>query len=103
MRGPLQRANEDNEDVIGNLFEIEMQTTYTNTEVPTEVTQQNENVFKLTCTIENGAKPADSMSEGIKLSLEGQIEKNSESLGRDTVWNKTTKVNKLVSSGHMSH
>ena len=97
MRGPLQRASGDNEDIIGNLFEIEMKTTYTNTEVPTEVTDQTENVFKLTCTIENGAKPADSLAEGLKLSLEGQIEKNSESLGRDTVWDKTTKVNRLVS------
>lgn len=69
MRGPLQRSSEDNEDVIGNLFEIEMKTKYSNTEVPDEVTEQTENVFKLTCTIENGAKPADSMNEGMRLSL----------------------------------
>ena len=52
----------------------------------------------MTCTIENGAKPVDSMAEGMKLSMEGQIEKNSESLGRDTVWNKSTKVARLVSN-----
>lgn len=98
MRGPLQRASEDNEDVIGNLFEIEMKTKYTNTEMPTEVSEQTENVFKLTCTIENGAKPADTMNEGMKLSLKGQLEKNSESLGRDSVWDKETKVNRLVSN-----
>mmetsp|Transcript_34731 Transcript_34731/g.45686 ORF Transcript_34731/g.45686 Transcript_34731/m.45686 type:complete len:84 (-) Transcript_34731:983-1234(-) len=49
FRGPLQRANEDNEDVIGSLFEIELETTHTNLEDPSEKTSLSENVFKLTC------------------------------------------------------
>ena len=40
--------------------------------------------------IENGANPVSSLAEGLKLALEGQIEKNSESLGRDAVWNKVS-------------
>ena len=54
FRGPLQRASPDDEDVIGNLFEIELESTHTNIEDESEVTTQRENVFKLTCQIENG-------------------------------------------------
>jgi len=96
-RGPLQRANEDGEDVVGNMFELEMKTTYTCKEDPTEITEQTERVFKLTCQIENGATPVSSLQEGLKISLEGDIEKNSANLGRDAVWSRESKVNRLVS------
>ena len=56
-----------------------------------------EQVFKLTCQIENGANPINSLQEGLKLSLEGDIEKNSPSLGRDAIWGKVSRVNRLVS------
>ena len=61
------------------------------------MTDNTENVFKLTCQIENGPNSSNSLQEGLKLNLDGQIEKNSPNLGRDTVWNKTSKVNKMVS------
>ena len=38
FRGPLQRASPDDEDVIGNLFEIELESTHTNIEDESEVT-----------------------------------------------------------------
>ena len=98
FRGPLQRTHEDGEDLIGDLFGLELATTYTNNEDPTEVTENVENTMKLSCVIENGAKPADSLQQGLKLSLEGEIEKNSANLGRDAVWTKVSKVNRLVSS-----
>ena len=101
FRGPLQRGNENQEDVIGDLFEIEMATQHTNKEDPTEVTEITERVLKLTCQIENGANSADSIQEGLKLSMEGDIEKRSESLGRDAVWSKVTKINKLVSLNYL--
>lgn len=76
-RQPLQQGNEDGEDVIQDLFGLEIKTTLTNSEDPTEVSEQNENVFKLTCMIENGANPINDLREGLKLAFEGQIEKNS--------------------------
>jgi hypothetical protein len=35
--------------------------------------------------------------EGLKISLEGDIEKRSPTLGRDAVYHKKSKINKLVS------
>jgi len=35
--------------------------------------------------------------EGVKISLEGDIEKRSQILGRDAVYHKTSRINKLVS------
>ena len=83
--------------MIQDLFALEMQTKHTNKEDPTEVTDMSEEVFKLTCQIENGANPINSLAEGLKLSLEGDIEKNSPNLGRDAIWGKVSRVNKLVS------
>jgi len=72
-----------------------MQITHTNKEDPTEVTTMSENVFKMTCQIENGANPINSLTEGLKLSLEGDIEKNSPNLGRDAIWSKVSRVTRL--------
>lgn len=91
----MQRTSEDGEDLIGDLFGLELSTTHTNNEDPTEVTDNIENVMKLSCVIENGAKPADSLQQGLKLSFEGEIEKNSPKLGRDAIWTKVSKVNRL--------
>jgi len=49
FRGPLQRASEDNEDLISDLFEVELQTKLTCKEDPSEVTTRMEKQFKLTC------------------------------------------------------
>lgn len=81
--------------MIKDLFGLEMATTHTNKEDPTEVTHMSEDVFKLTCQIENGNNSANTLQEGLKLNLEGDIEKNSPNLGRDAVWSKVTKVNRL--------
>ena len=59
------------------MFELELSTTHTNKEDPTEVTEMNEKVLKLTCQIENGPAPVSSLQEGLRLSFEGDIEKNS--------------------------
>ena len=45
----MQRANEDGEDVIEDLFGLELQTKHTNKEDPSEMTDMTEQVFKLTC------------------------------------------------------
>ena len=97
-RQALRKADPDNEDLVGDLFEIELETTHTNTEDPTEVSTQRENVLKLTCQIENGPQSASSLSDGLKIAFAGEIEKNSDNLGRNAVWSKTSKINRLVSA-----
>lgn len=92
-RQPLAQANE--RDLIGDLFEFEMKAKLTNTELPEEVTESSERVLKLRCEIDNNNNPVSSMDEGIKISLAGQLEKNSQTLGRDVVWNKTSAINNL--------
>ena len=49
----------------------------------------------MSCTIDNQTSPINSMAEGLRSALKGDIEKNSEVLGRDAVWSKETKVNRL--------
>jgi len=99
MREPLKRANENEEDVIGNLFEIELVNESKCKEAPEEEsTISNEKVLKLSCHIDNNNKPINMLSEGLRISLEGDIEKRSPTLGRDAVYHKVSKINKLVSS-----
>lgn len=64
-------------------------------EDPTEVSTIRENVLKLTCQIENGNSSANSIAEGLKIAFTGELEKNSANLGRNAVWNKTSKMNRL--------
>lgn len=98
-RGPLKRSSQDEEDVIGTLFEIEMENELKCLEAPEEPpTTSMEKVLRLSCHIDNNNKPIDLISEGLKVSLEGQIEKRSPSLGRDALYMKQSKINKLVSS-----
>ena len=54
-------------------------------------------MLKVTCQIENGANSINSLQEGLKLSFEGDIEKHSQNLGRDAVWEKKSTINRLVS------
>lgn len=96
-RGPLQKAN-DQEDIIGNLFELELTSDIKCLEAPDEpATQQAEKVLRLSCHIDNNNNPINSLSEGLRISLEGQVEKNSPSLGRNALYSKTSRINKLVS------
>jgi ubiquitin carboxyl-terminal hydrolase 14 len=84
--------------VIGNLFEIEMENELKCLEEPNEPsTKSTEKVIRLSCHIDNGNKPIDMLQEGLKISLEGQIEKFSPFLNRNALYTKTSKINKLVS------
>ena len=96
-RAPLQKANEQ-EDIIGNLFEIELENDIKCLESPDEpATSQKEKVLRLSCHIDNNNNPINSLAEGLKISFEGQVEKNSPSLGRNALYSKTSRINKLVS------
>jgi len=56
-----------------------------------------ENVLKLSCHIDNGAKGVDHMSEGLKISMEGDVEKYSDALGRNAIFTQKSSVNRLPS------
>lgn len=93
----MKQAN-DGQDIIGNLFEIELFSSSKCLEFPDELpTEQKEKVLKLSCHIDNNNKPIDMLAEGIKISLQGQIEKRSPTLGRDAIYEQIKKINKLVS------
>jgi hypothetical protein len=42
-----------------------------------------------------GTTPVDHLSEGIKLGLEGTVEKHSSVLGRDALWKKSSRISSL--------
>jgi len=86
----------ENDDIIERLFGIELETTVKNTECEAEPdTVQKEHVLKLSCHIDNNNNPINNLADGLDLSLSGDIEKNSMVLGRNAVFHKTSKVNKL--------
>ena len=86
-----------NVDPIDDLFGIELESTLENAESPDEKQVSYETQQKLSCHIDNNNKPIDSLQDGLKISLGGQMEKFSEALQRNSLWNKTSKVNKLPS------
>ena len=53
--------------------------------------------MKLPCHIDNNNKPIDSIDEGLEVSLKGQLEKFSEMLQRNAIFEKSQKINKLPS------
>ena len=57
----------------------------------------NEEVLKLPCHIDNNNKPIDDLNAGLNISLTGEMEKNSQTLGRNAIYTKTSKINKLPS------
>lgn len=91
----LASVNKNINSFIGIEMEEELTCAETTAETPTKRT---ENVFKLTCNIQGGhGAPVsiDYVQEGLKLGLEGSVEKHSAVLGRNAVWNKTQKISKL--------
>lgn len=67
-----------------------------NKETDAEPEQQTtEKVLRLQCHIDNNNKPIDHLAEGLKISLEGDIEKHSPVLDRNCIYFKKAQVNKL--------
>jgi ubiquitin carboxyl-terminal hydrolase 14 len=54
-------------------------------------------VLKLSCHIDNNNNPINNLSEGLDISMVGEIEKFSETLQRNAIYKKSSKVNKLPS------
>jgi hypothetical protein len=77
---------------------MEMEVTLKNQENPAEeVKVSKEKITKLTCHIDNNNNPISHLSEGVNISLSGEVEKFSDTLQRNSVYSKESKVNRLVS------
>lgn len=84
--------------MIEKLFGIEIVSYIKNKETPDEPEQTTkENVLKLSCHIDTNTTPVNHLNEGLKLSLEGDIEKQSPLLGRNCIYYKKSLINRLVS------
>lgn len=65
-RPMLKALDEDKEDVVGNLFEVELDVETKCAENEHEPSTHNkERVLKLSCFIDNNNNPIDNMKEGI--------------------------------------
>jgi len=81
---------------VDNLFQIEFATTQTNIEnLDEEIQYGFEANKRLTCVIDNQGNPIDHLIDGIRVSLNGSLEKYSESLQRNAIYNKTIQISKL--------
>lgn len=83
-------------NLIQDLFQIEAKSTWSNTEVEGDTAETPERFKKLMCIIDNQANPVSSLVEGIRVSLEDKIQKNSEKTQNQHVFLKTTRIAKLV-------
>ncbi|CAH0485531.1 unnamed protein product [Peronospora farinosa] len=80
-------------NVVDALFGLEMNEKIECTESEMEeVVVKKEKALKLVCNI---TIETNHLSEGIKIGLEGTIEKYSDVLGRNAVWKKTLRINRL--------
>lgn len=95
---PEEQAMTGASDMIEKLFGIELVNTVKNKETDAEPPQETkEQVLRLSCHIDNNNNPINHMMEGLKISLSGDIEKYSDILGRNSIYFKESKINKLPS------
>ncbi|ETW06522.1 hypothetical protein H310_02753 [Aphanomyces invadans] len=87
------KSLEGTDNMVDALFGLEMEETLQCAETDHEpVISKKEKALKLVCNI---TKDTNHISEGIKIGLEGTIEKNSDVLGRNATWKKSQKINRL--------
>jgi len=92
-----QDGTERKISLIDRLFNIRTEVTYKNREVPEEPEQvRHEDILKLSAHIEGGPEVSE-MLAGIKVSFTGEVEKRSETLQRDCIYNKKTEIAALPS------
>mmetsp|Transcript_30724 Transcript_30724/g.22809 ORF Transcript_30724/g.22809 Transcript_30724/m.22809 type:complete len:91 (-) Transcript_30724:596-868(-) len=84
--------------LIDKLFGIELETVTKNKESEAEPVQvSKENILRLSCHIDNNNNPVSHLNEGLKVSLETEIEKNSPYLDKNCIYLSQSKINKLPS------
>ena len=91
----LNSVNRRMEEILGVEIEQKLTCTETDNEPPSISTER---ATKIVCNIQGGAGSTiniDYIQEGIKLALEGTVEKHSSILGRDALWKKTQKISSL--------
>lgn len=97
FKNALKLPDDESGDMIEKLFGIELVNTVKNKESEAEPEQvTKENVLRLSCHIDNNNNPINHLAEGLKISLEGDIEKYSPVLDRNAIYAKKSLVNKLV-------
>jgi len=87
--------SQQGESLVENLFNIELRNTMECQEAQEPLDMSLESAIKLYCIIDNQGNPVNHLMEGIKAGLEGNIEKHSESLGRNAIYKKTQQISKL--------
>lgn len=76
FKNTVKTDDEESADLVEKLFSIELLNEVKNKENPDEPPQiTKENVLRLSCHIDNQNQPISHLSEGLKVSLEGDIEK----------------------------
>ena len=121
---PIMKRQEQaaERNLIRDLFEIDLRVTLKNTELNAEPVKKDENKIvdeneehkivdenaqkeevtvgyetakKLSCIIDNQHNPINNLMEGIKIGLQGSLEKQSDVLGRNAVFEKTSELMNL--------
>ena len=89
---------DEEKNLVNHLFEIEFEVTVQNTMSDEEEKQVTyEKSKKLMCHIDGAGKPINHLMDGLNLSLEGEIEKFSDTTQQQNVYKKTQKLNNLPS------
>lgn len=89
---------EEERNLMGDLFDIEFETSMKNLELEAEeVVVKEEKTKKLSCVIDNQGEPVDNVLQGVQVGLTGQIEKNSQLDGQNHLYQKTSTISKLPS------
>ena len=87
---------DEERNLISHLFDIDFQVTLTNTQAEDEEKQISYEKHKeLRCHIDNQNKPINHLDEGLKISLEGEVEKFSDHTQAQSVYKKELKMNNL--------
>jgi len=88
----LGGSSSSSENTIGKLFRGKLETTLQCTEAEEPVTTSTEDFQKLSCHI---SQQTNNLFAGVEQSLVGTVEKNSPTLNRDALYQKTQKISKL--------
>ena len=82
--------------LVDKLFSFKVRYTWSNTELAEEPSYDTEEILRrLPCIIDNQAQPINQVTEGIDVALQGQIEKRSDLMERNCVYNKIGKISTL--------
>ena len=99
INGGLESLGSAGINARDSFLNIKMEETLTCTESELEIpVRRTENVNRLVCNIQGGPGSAtviNHLHEGLKLGLEGTVEKNSEVLDRNALWTKQQRIAKL--------